>query len=57
MRRRRYWVSVGVRYCLEHEGIANEDDEVCDFSSVRMMRSSDEDRACRFRQLYRMELK
>jgi hypothetical protein len=43
-------VAVGVRYCVEHQGVANEDDQVCDFSRG-------EDRACRFRQLYRMEMK
>jgi hypothetical protein len=35
---------VGVRYCIRHHGIANEDDTVCDFSH-------DETGRCTFRQL------
>jgi hypothetical protein len=39
-------VTVGVRYCLTHNGIANEDDYVCDFADGG---------ACNFRELYRKE--
>lgn len=35
---------VGVRYCVRHHGIANEDMDDCDFSDH-------EEGACRFRQL------
>lgn len=41
-------VKVGVRYCLEHDGLANEDDDKCDFSCGWPG-------ACRFRELYRKE--
>lgn len=42
------FVTVGVRYCVMHHGIANEDDHACDFARG-------EDGACDFRQLYRKE--
>lgn len=38
-------LKVGVRYCVRHHGIANEDDSACDFA--------DNDAACQFRELYR----
>jgi len=41
-------VDVGVRYCVTHDGIANEDDDVCDFSRHEVI-----DRRCVFRALYR----
>lgn len=43
-------VKVGVRYCVKHNGIANEDDHLCDFN-----RPIGEIGACDFRQLYRRE--
>lgn len=39
-------VEVGVRYCVAHHGIANEDDEVCDFTPDRQIED------CDFRQLW-----
>jgi hypothetical protein len=39
---------VGVRYCTEHHGIANEDMERCDFAGDLF---DDERAACRLRQL------
>lgn len=41
-------VKVGVRYCLAHDGVANEDDDKCDFSRGWPGR-------CVFRELYRKE--
>lgn len=39
------FTKVGVRYCVLHDGVANEDDASCDFAR------HDDTRACRFRQL------
>lgn len=39
-------IKVGVRYCVRHEGIANDDDTVCDFHGH-------DDTVCVFRCLYR----
>jgi hypothetical protein len=41
-------VKVGVRYCLTHNGLANEDDILCDFNRSTRER-------CDFRELYRKE--
>ena len=41
---------VGVRYCIEHDGIANEDDDECDFGRPDP-RGLYEVKACKFRQL------
>jgi hypothetical protein len=38
-------VQVGVRYCVNHDGVANEDDEYCDFYR-------DEPDPCDLRQLW-----
>lgn len=43
-------VKVGVRYCLKHDGIANEDDSVCDFHRI-----DGGEGGCDFRELYRKE--
>lgn len=45
-------VKVGVRYCIEHDGIANEDDYDCDF---RQEGHATMGRVCDFRELYRKE--
>ena len=45
-------VKVGVRYCLSHNGIANEGDHVCDFFDPQR---DDLPAACNFRELYRKE--
>ena len=46
-------VQVGVRYCVNHEGIANEDMEVCDFADG--VAHDGLPVACAFRNLYRFE--
>lgn len=40
--------SAGVRYCVVHHGIANEDDEECDFAHDG---GENEDQWCDFRDL------
>lgn len=40
-------VEVGVRYCPVHHGVANEDDDVCDFSRIDAEESD-----CDFRDLF-----
>lgn len=46
-------VKVGVRYCLTHDGVANEDDYACDFARSDADWLGDDPKGCRFRELYR----
>ena len=46
-------IKVGVRYCVLHDGIANEDDYSCDFSHDDHDGRDGEPRVCDFRELYR----
>lgn len=49
-------VKVGVRYCVLHDGVANEDDAACDFAENDVfLDHMEEARVCRFRELYRKE--
>lgn len=45
-------VEVGVRYCVTHHGIANEDDDVCDFYGAAGTEGD-----CEFRALFYEEPK
>jgi hypothetical protein len=43
-------IKVGVRYCIKHDGVANEDDNQCDFGRI-----DDAETICVFRELYRKQ--
>lgn len=45
-------VAVGVEYCVAHDGIRYEEDEVCDFYYSAQQAEDNEADACDFRQLY-----